>query len=96
MVNSWPFYPELRKSKLLFSDAYNVDFLYENNVFYLADVSGMLYFCSLNRKSPVGGEQERDFPESSGVAKFCHECGTKYPMLAAKFCCQCGIRRLII
>ncbi|KAG8306032.1 hypothetical protein J6590_056707 [Homalodisca vitripennis] len=51
---------------------------------------------SLNRKSPVGGEQERDSSMSEAVARFCHECGAKYPVIAAKFCCQCGVRRLII
>ncbi len=25
--------------------------------------------------------------------KFCHECGTKYPVPSAKFCCECGTRR---
>ncbi|XP_054265680.1 uncharacterized protein LOC128988433 isoform X1 [Macrosteles quadrilineatus] len=50
-------------------------------------------YSSLNRKSPVGGEQETKEQE---VARFCHECGAKYPVLAAKFCCQCGVRRLVI
>ncbi|KAM9774832.1 zinc finger C2HC domain-containing protein 1A isoform 1-T1 [Syngnathus typhle] len=29
-------------------------------------------------------------------SKFCHSCGTRYPIEAAKFCCECGIRRLCI
>ncbi|XP_049767977.1 zinc finger C2HC domain-containing protein 1A-like [Schistocerca cancellata] len=29
-------------------------------------------------------------------AKFCHECGSKYPIEMAKFCCECGEQRLII
>uniref|UniRef100_A0A8C6EQ22 Zinc finger C2HC domain-containing protein 1A n=1 Tax=Marmota marmota marmota TaxID=9994 RepID=A0A8C6EQ22_MARMA len=34
---------------------------------------------------------------SSGhLPKFCHECGTKYPVEWAKFCCECGIRRMIL
>ncbi|XP_060554166.1 zinc finger C2HC domain-containing protein 1A-like isoform X2 [Ruditapes philippinarum] len=33
---------------------------------------------------------------SSGVAKFCHECGTKYPTAQAKFCMECGIRKIEI
>nr|XP_057916655.1 zinc finger C2HC domain-containing protein 1A isoform X2 [Doryrhamphus excisus] len=28
--------------------------------------------------------------------KFCHSCGTRYPIESAKFCCECGIRRLRI
>lgn len=27
--------------------------------------------------------------------KFCHECGSGYPVKAAKFCCNCGAQRLI-
>ncbi|XP_062297738.1 zinc finger C2HC domain-containing protein 1A [Scomber scombrus] len=27
-------------------------------------------------------------------SKFCHSCGTKYPVESAKFCCECGIRRM--
>lgn len=29
-------------------------------------------------------------------SKFCHSCGTKYPVELAKFCCECGVRRLCI
>uniref|UniRef100_A0A3Q3WBZ6 Zinc finger C2HC domain-containing protein 1A n=1 Tax=Mola mola TaxID=94237 RepID=A0A3Q3WBZ6_MOLML len=29
-------------------------------------------------------------------SKFCHACGTKYPVESAKFCCECGIRRMCI
>lgn len=32
---------------------------------------------------------------SSGVSRFCHDCGTKYPVSAAKFCCECGVKRLV-
>ncbi|XP_062609748.1 zinc finger C2HC domain-containing protein 1A-like isoform X3 [Saccostrea cucullata] len=27
-------------------------------------------------------------------AKFCHECGSKYPLSEAKFCCECGVKRM--
>ncbi|XP_057881881.1 zinc finger C2HC domain-containing protein 1A [Melospiza georgiana] len=30
------------------------------------------------------------------LSKFCHECGTKYPVEWAKFCCECGIRRMAV
>ncbi|XP_020829586.1 zinc finger C2HC domain-containing protein 1A isoform X1 [Phascolarctos cinereus] len=34
---------------------------------------------------------------SSGqLPKFCHECGTRYPVEWAKFCCECGIRRMVL
>lgn len=39
---------------------------------------------SNNRKNSLG----------KGGAKFCHECGTKYPLSEAKFCCECGVRRM--
>ncbi|KAK5613304.1 hypothetical protein CRENBAI_023988 [Crenichthys baileyi] len=29
-------------------------------------------------------------------SKFCHACGTKYPIDSAKFCCECGVRRMCI
>ncbi|KAM4534206.1 zinc finger C2HC domain-containing protein 1A isoform 2-T2 [Odontesthes bonariensis] len=29
-------------------------------------------------------------------SKFCHGCGTKYPVESAKFCCECGVRRMCI
>nr|XP_046228009.1 zinc finger C2HC domain-containing protein 1A isoform X2 [Scatophagus argus] len=30
------------------------------------------------------------------TSKFCHACGTKYPVESAKFCCECGVRRMCI
>nr|XP_033789219.1 zinc finger C2HC domain-containing protein 1A isoform X2 [Geotrypetes seraphini] len=33
---------------------------------------------------------------SEQFSKFCHECGTKYPMECAKFCCECGVRRMVL
>ncbi|XP_068382126.1 zinc finger C2HC domain-containing protein 1A isoform X2 [Eschrichtius robustus] len=30
------------------------------------------------------------------LPKFCHECGTKYPVEWAKFCCECGVRRMVL
>nr|XP_022328309.1 zinc finger C2HC domain-containing protein 1A-like isoform X1 [Crassostrea virginica] len=39
---------------------------------------------SINRKNSLG----------AGGAKFCHECGTKYPLSEAKFCCECGVKRM--
>ena len=33
---------------------------------------------------------------SSGGSKFCHECGSHYPVPNAKFCCECGVKRITI
>ncbi|XP_069682814.1 serine-rich adhesin for platelets-like isoform X2 [Periplaneta americana] len=30
------------------------------------------------------------------LSKFCHECGSKYPVTLAKFCCECGVKRLFV
>ena len=30
----------------------------------------------------------------SGVAKFCHECGARFPTQQVKFCTECGLKRL--
>ena len=32
----------------------------------------------------------------SAASKFCHECGSKYPVTQAKFCCECGTKRMAI
>lgn len=29
-------------------------------------------------------------------SRFCHECGTRYPVKTAKFCCECGMKRIMI
>ncbi|XP_014255676.1 uncharacterized protein LOC106670126 isoform X2 [Cimex lectularius] len=29
-------------------------------------------------------------------SRFCHECGSRYPVPMAKFCCNCGIRRIAL
>ncbi|CAL8311715.1 unnamed protein product [Merluccius merluccius] len=42
-------------------------------------------------QNDVGGGNEVD---GGAKGKFCHECGTKYPVEAAKFCCECGVRRM--
>nr|XP_008512793.1 PREDICTED: zinc finger C2HC domain-containing protein 1A [Equus przewalskii] len=50
------------------------------------------YISSLN-----GGNIKGIEGNSSGhLPKFCHECGTKYPVEWAKFCCECGIRRMVL
>lgn len=50
------------------------------------------YGSSLN-----GGNIKGIEGNSSGhLPKFCHECGTKYPVEWAKYCCECGIRRMIL
>ncbi|XP_048385636.1 zinc finger C2HC domain-containing protein 1A [Stegostoma tigrinum] len=30
------------------------------------------------------------------LPRFCHECGTKYPVECAKFCYECGVRRMTL
>ncbi|XP_056155556.1 zinc finger C2HC domain-containing protein 1A isoform X2 [Lampris incognitus] len=35
--------------------------------------------------------------DNDGIkSKFCHACGTKYPVESAKFCCECGVKRMCI
>ncbi|NP_955974.1 zinc finger C2HC domain-containing protein 1A [Danio rerio] len=41
-------------------------------------------------------KNENDFNYSTTGTKFCHECGTKYPVESAKFCCECGVKRMYI
>lgn len=52
------------------------------------------FFChSLNRKSEQM-TNEND-PVLRKIAKFCHECGFKYPVADVKFCTECGVRRIV-
>nr|KAF6405919.1 zinc finger C2HC-type containing 1A [Rousettus aegyptiacus] len=58
---------------------------------YLAKPDGD-FGSSLN-----GGNMKGLEGSSSGhLPKFCHECGTKYPVDWAKFCCECGVRRMVL
>ncbi|XP_054713525.1 zinc finger C2HC domain-containing protein 1A-like [Uloborus diversus] len=41
----------------------------------------------LSRESNSGGET------SPPVAFYCHQCNSKFPLIAAKYCCECGARR---
>ncbi|TRZ02374.1 hypothetical protein DNTS_028157 [Danionella cerebrum] len=41
-------------------------------------------------------KNENDINYSTTGTKFCHECGTKYPVDWAKFCCECGVKRMCI
>uniref|UniRef100_A0A8C2JJH8 Zinc finger C2HC domain-containing protein 1A n=1 Tax=Cyprinus carpio TaxID=7962 RepID=A0A8C2JJH8_CYPCA len=45
-------------------------------------------------RNDVKNENEISF--STMGTKFCHECGTKYPVDWAKFCCECGVKRMNI
>ncbi|XP_039982521.1 zinc finger C2HC domain-containing protein 1A isoform X2 [Xiphias gladius] len=48
----------------------------------------------VNKRTDVDGGKEVD---NCGMkSKFCHACGTKYPVESAKFCCECGVRRMCI
>ncbi|XP_050424814.1 zinc finger C2HC domain-containing protein 1A-like isoform X2 [Adelges cooleyi] len=52
-------------------------------------------YGSLNRKV----EEKRNLESSSMLpkyTKFCHECGSKYPIVMAKFCSECGVRRIFL
>ncbi|KAG7317522.1 hypothetical protein KOW79_018557 [Hemibagrus wyckioides] len=47
-----------------------------------------------SRNEAKNNDSEADF--STQGTKFCHECGTKYPVDWAKFCCECGVKRMCI
>nr|XP_014354568.1 PREDICTED: zinc finger C2HC domain-containing protein 1A [Latimeria chalumnae] len=44
--------------------------------------------------TPVNGMNMKISDPSGQKPKFCHGCGTKYPVEWAKFCCECGIKRM--
>ncbi|GAA6092687.1 zinc finger C2HC domain-containing protein 1A [Tachysurus ichikawai] len=47
-----------------------------------------------SRNEVKNDDSDVDF--STQGTKFCHECGTKYPVDWAKFCCECGVRRMCV
>ncbi|XP_026219334.1 zinc finger C2HC domain-containing protein 1A isoform X2 [Anabas testudineus] len=47
----------------------------------------------ISRNDVDGGS---DVGNGGMKSKFCHACGTKYPVESAKFCCECGVRRMCI
>lgn len=53
-----------------------------------------LFFCSLNRKSEQMTNE--NYLTLLKTAKFCHECGYKYPIADVKFCTECGMRRIVL
>ena len=44
----------------------------------------------------ISGKSILKTTASSGTAKFCHECGRRYPTGHVKFCSECGIRKLTV
>ncbi|XP_025409376.1 zinc finger C2HC domain-containing protein 1A-like isoform X2 [Sipha flava] len=50
-------------------------------------------YGSLNRKSEQMSTES--YSTLMKNAKFCHECGFKYPIVDVKFCTECGMRRIV-
>ncbi|CAH1723121.1 uncharacterized protein LOC114129103 isoform X2 [Aphis gossypii] len=50
-------------------------------------------YGSLNRKSEQTTTD--NYIQLLKAAKFCHECGFKYPIIDIKFCTECGMRRIV-
>ncbi|XP_062841561.1 zinc finger C2HC domain-containing protein 1A isoform X2 [Trichomycterus rosablanca] len=64
------------------------------NTAYGANKKKMYNADNYNSRNETKNENEVDY--STQGTKFCHECGTKYPVEWAKFCCECGVRRMCI
>lgn len=57
----------------------------------------MGYDTGDHSESVNGGRMKTGDNNGSGQqSRFCHECGTKYPVQCAKFCCECGVRRMVL
>ncbi|XP_030612399.1 zinc finger C2HC domain-containing protein 1A isoform X2 [Archocentrus centrarchus] len=63
---------------------------------------GSMRNTGLNKKKVDTYISRNDIDDGNDVgnggtkSKFCHACGTKYPVESAKFCCECGVRRMCI
>ncbi|XP_076271746.1 uncharacterized protein LOC143203455 isoform X2 [Rhynchophorus ferrugineus] len=52
--------------------------------------------CGSSSSSENGSGSPAAPSFSPKVSKFCHECGTKFPVSTAKFCVECGVKRLVL
>ncbi|XP_039271615.2 uncharacterized protein LOC120346047 [Styela clava] len=53
---------------------------------------------ALHRKEDTSFDSEKSGSSlsSNSSSRFCHECGSRYPVMTAKFCCECGMKRITI
>lgn len=49
-----------------------------------------------SRRRGLGPLASPEAPRPLLHTKFCHECGSWYPIVTAKYCCDCGTRRLTL
>ncbi|XP_072427438.1 zinc finger C2HC domain-containing protein 1A [Chiloscyllium punctatum] len=70
---------------------YNAENYIRNNVKSSSDTRDN----SLNFNDGIMKASVRSSPGQQ-LPRFCHECGTKYPIECAKFCCECGVRRMTL
>ncbi|XP_049875629.1 probable cyclin-dependent serine/threonine-protein kinase DDB_G0292550 isoform X3 [Pectinophora gossypiella] len=42
------------------------------------------------------GRESREPVPPPRLSRFCHECGSKFPVDTAKFCIECGVKRLVV
>lgn len=68
---------------------------------YISQSNGRNSGVKNERSSPIMNGHRGSTSGSSGLEedlqkpRWCHECGTKYPMDSAKYCYECGSRRLL-
>ncbi|XP_051879029.1 zinc finger C2HC domain-containing protein 1A [Pristis pectinata] len=69
----------------------NAENYVRNNVKYVLDTrDSSLTSNDGNIKGNIRSSPGQQLP------RFCHQCGTKYPVEGAKFCCECGMRRVML
>ena len=49
------------------------------------------FYHWLDQENNTFDEKQNALP-----SKFCHECGSRYPISKAKFCCECGVKRIML
>ncbi|XP_048482508.1 putative uncharacterized protein DDB_G0287457 isoform X3 [Plutella xylostella] len=52
--------------------------------------------AELSTSSSDGSLHRRAATPGPRLSRFCHECGSKFPMDTAKFCIECGVKRLAV
>lgn len=46
--------------------------------------------------TPLGKPGPKEGSPAPRLSRFCHECGSKFPVETAKFCIECGVKRLLV
>uniref|UniRef100_A0A3Q3GSI0 Zinc finger C2HC domain-containing protein 1A n=1 Tax=Labrus bergylta TaxID=56723 RepID=A0A3Q3GSI0_9LABR len=68
-------------------------FLIHSRLFCVFQHCYLVNFVTFLRNDVDGSN---DIANGGMKSKFCHACGTRFPVESAKFCCECGVKRMCL